>query len=114
MLTSILVVFQIVVAILLVISILLQRAEAGMGGAFGGSAGSVTGVGGGQEALVKLTTVLATLFLVSCLALAVMGSGKGKSTSVVDKPANEQPIEMEPVPGVPQPLPSENTMPDVQ
>lgn len=71
------------VAIGLIILILLQRTDAGAGGAFGG------GSGGGQvtvrNPLAKPTAILAAIFLVSSLVIAMLQhNSSGYGGSVVD------------------------------
>lgn len=86
LLANILLFFNITVAVLLVILILLQRASSGLGalGGGGGSSAAFSGASTGS-ALSKATTILAILFLGSCLWLAVEMSGKGRHTSIVDE-----------------------------
>jgi preprotein translocase subunit SecG len=75
------------VAIGLIILILLQRTDSGAGGAFGG------GASGGQvnirNPLAKPTAILAAIFLVSSLVIAMLQHGAaGHGTSVIeDAPA---------------------------
>ncbi|MDP2593294.1 MAG: preprotein translocase subunit SecG [bacterium] len=65
---------QIILAILLTISVLLQQTGAGLGGAFGGGD---TSVGfhtrrGFERTLFKITIVLAVLFVASALTALVL------------------------------------------
>lgn len=71
------------VAIGLIILILLQRTDAGAGGAFGG--GSAGGQVNIRNPLAKPTAILAGIFLVSSLIIAYLQhGGAGHTSSVVD------------------------------
>ncbi|HOI09022.1 MAG TPA: preprotein translocase subunit SecG [Myxococcota bacterium] len=86
-----LVAFHVVVSLLLVVMILLQPGKGGgMGAVFGG--GSSTSVFGGRGAttiLSKGTGILAALFFVLSIAIAMTGSERSVTT---DAPA-EVPVE---------------------
>lgn len=105
MLTSLLLVLNVVVAILLVILVLLQRADEGLGGAFGG--GGNAPMPSGKDALTRATAVLATIFMVSCLVLAALSVGQGRSKSVVETVIKEEP-------DVPTVAPLNDEMPESQ
>lgn len=61
-------IFQIIVAILLTITILLQQRGAGLGSAFGGGEGNVYSTKRGiEKILFKASIALAILFLISAL-----------------------------------------------
>lgn len=83
------------VAIGLIILILLQRTDSGAGGAFGG--GSAGGQVNIRNPLAKPTAILAGIFLVSSLIIAMLQHGAaGHGTSLIDSattpaPAIEQP-----------------------
>ena len=88
------------VAVGLIILILLQRTDAGAGGAFGG--GSAGGQVNIRNPLAKPTAILAAIFLVSSLVIAMLQHGAaGHGGSVVDAaPATPSPTE--PVPALPE------------
>jgi preprotein translocase subunit SecG len=68
---------HVLIAIGLVVAILLQKKEGGMGG-LGGGSGGLGGLMSGRakaDGLSKLTGILATAFFVTSLALALIGSG---------------------------------------
>ena len=79
-------ILHIVVCLILVILVLLQAGREGMGVIFGGSGNSsVFGSGGAGGILVKLTTFLAVLFLITSLTYNIMTStGRDKGSSVLD------------------------------
>src|ERR1041384_636004 len=78
-------------AIILVIHVLIavilwQKKEAGIGGLGGGGAGGLGGLMSGRakaDTLSKLTGILATLFFVTSLALAIIGSRSHESGPLV-------------------------------
>jgi preprotein translocase subunit SecG len=68
---------HVLIAISLVIAILLQKKEGGLGGLGGGGSGGLGGLMSGRakaDGLSKATGILATLFFVTSLALALIGS----------------------------------------
>jgi preprotein translocase subunit SecG len=103
------VVFHVLLAFAIVGLVLLQRgrgADAGAG--FGaGASGTVFGARGSASFLSRTTAVLATLFIVSSLALSYVFSHGTEPTSVVDRVKIE-----EPAPALPQaPLPGQMPVP---
>lgn len=76
------------VALGLIILILLQRADTGAGGAFGGG-GAIQPVI--RNPLAKPTAVLAGIFLATSLLIAYTQQGAGNHASVVETPAEAAP-----------------------
>jgi preprotein translocase subunit SecG len=78
-------IIHILVALLLIGLVLLQDGKGGgVGGSFGGgSSQTLFGATGAANFLVKATRVLAVVFMLSCIALAVLMS-RGTTRSVVD------------------------------
>lgn len=66
--TQVLQISQIGSGILLIVTILLQHRGTGLGGAFGGSDMSYRSRRGVERFLLRATTVLAAVFLVSAIA----------------------------------------------
>ena len=98
-------ILHVVVCLILVVLVLLQAGREGMGVIFGGGNSSVFGSSGAGGILVKLTTFLAVLFLVTSLTYNIMTStGRDKGSSVL----SVQPVEFEeqtPTPMPNQPVP---------
>ncbi len=71
------VVFHVIVAVSLILVVLMQssKGEALSGGAFGGSSGGGGSFGGARVPfLSKVTTVLAVIFMLNCIALTLLSS----------------------------------------
>lgn len=63
---------HILVCVFLILFVLLQSGQEGMGVIFGGGSGSVFGSTGAGGLLVRITSVLAAIFLVTSLAYNVL------------------------------------------
>ncbi|MCK5833422.1 preprotein translocase subunit SecG [bacterium] len=90
------VIFHLLVAIALVVSILLQSGRGGgLAGALGGtmSAGSVFGGRGASDLLAKITTALAIVFVVLTLAINIVGTrpSSTRPDSVITTEAKKRP-----------------------
>ncbi|MEZ5358797.1 MAG: preprotein translocase subunit SecG [Candidatus Zixiibacteriota bacterium] len=80
---TILIMVHILICVGLIIVVLMQSAKGeGLAGAFGGGAlsGAVFGGRGAASFLSKATTVLAVLFMVSCLGLSLLSAGRSGSS----------------------------------
>lgn len=86
MLQSVMIMFHVAVALLIIGVVLLQRgkgAEAGTG--FGaGASGTVFGARGSSNFLTRLTAVLATLFFVTSLSLAYLAGQRTVPESLLE------------------------------
>ncbi len=102
MIYGLLIALQIIVSLLLVVTILLQNAKGGGLAGIAGGMGSSTVFGGRAAAnfLQKATTVLATVFLLNCLVMAVVSGPATQQTSVTQQAAQGQ-IDTSPVPSIP-------------
>lgn len=104
MLQTLLMVSHVLLAVGLIVLILLQHGKgADAGAAFGGgSSSSVFGARGSGSFLSRATAVLATLFFVVSLALAIMASRPATAPSVLpgvpQEPASTAPAERAPAP----------------
>jgi preprotein translocase subunit SecG len=98
----------VIVCLVLTLVILMQQGKGDMAAAFGGgSSQSAFGARSGATVLSKATAVLAVLFMLGALALAIMGQrGPGSIMSGTATPAAPKPAPAAPVqqpPAAPQP-----------
>ena len=77
-------ILNIILAILLIITILLQKSEGGALGLGASQDSFVTSRSAGSF-LTKTTAILATLFIITSISLTVMSKDKFSSTSVLEK-----------------------------
>ena len=94
--TAVIIVIHLILAIALVGVILLQRSEGGglgMGGGGGGMGGFMTGRAT-ANLLTRATAVIAALFMLTSLTLAILAGGDRESRSILDQPP--VPVEQEP------------------
>jgi preprotein translocase subunit SecG len=70
------------IAIALVAVILLQRSEGGGLGIGGGTGGGLMSARGAANLLTRSTTVLASLFIMSSIVLAVLAAGTNKAKPI--------------------------------
>src|SRR5262245_49741317 len=82
----------VIVCLLLLLVILLQQGKGDMAAAFGGgSSQSAFGARAGATVLTKATTVLAVLFMLGALALAIIGQ-RGPGSIVSGAPPPKVPV----------------------
>ncbi|MCH8835375.1 MAG: preprotein translocase subunit SecG [Proteobacteria bacterium] len=98
--TAVIIVIHLILAIALVGVILLQRSEGGglgMGGGGGGMGGFMTGRAT-ANLLTRATAVIAALFMLTSLTLAILAGGDRESRSILDQPpaaVEQEPAEPE-------------------
>ena len=98
--TAVIIVIHLSLAITLVGVILLQRSEGGglgMGGGGGGMGGFMTGRAAANM-LTRATAVIAALFMLTSLSLAILAGGDRESRSILDQPpaaVEQEPAEPE-------------------
>ena len=107
--TAVLIVIHLILAIAMVFIVLIQQSEGGIGG-LGGGGGGMGGFMTGRATanlLTRLTAVLAALFMVSSLTLAILANDTQDRGSILDRnqpaPANQQ--QGPSVPGMPTLIP---------
>ena len=82
-------IIHVIVAVFLIAVILLQTGRGGLGEAMGGAAAQSLFGGGVNTVMSRITAVSAGLFMITCLSLAVLSTGRGRS--VIDQlPMNEE------------------------
>ena len=84
-----LLIFDIIVAVLLIGSVLLQKSEGGALG-LGVSQESFVSSRSAGSFLTKATAILATLFIITSIALTVVSKEKSSSSSVLEKIEEEE------------------------
>ena len=105
---TLLLVFELKIAIALVVFVLLQRSEGGGLGIGGGSSmGGLFTPRGAADTLTRTTAILAVLFFVTCIGLDLLSGQPGISTpeSLLSGPGTapvQQPLRQAPVPVGPQ------------
>ncbi len=82
--TTLLLVIHIFLALALVITVLLQRSEGGALGIGGGQGGMMSGRGQ-ANLLTRTTGVLAGLFMLNCLVLAILAGANKQPRSIFDQ-----------------------------
>jgi len=90
---TILLVVHVLIAVFLIGVVLLQRSEGGalgIGGGGGGGGGLMTGRGA-ANLLTRTTAILATIFFITSITLAVMSGSHSTPTSILDQSAPAQP-----------------------
>jgi len=93
---GVLIFVEVIVSIVMIIAILLQPSDEGLGVAFGG--GSSQALFGGRGAttfLSKLTGILGAVFFILSIIIAML---TGSSKSVVDQVTKEQPVQQQTLP----------------
>ena len=97
-------VLQVFLAVGLIGVVLLQRSEGGgLGIGSSGGAGSFMSVRGTANFLTRVTAILAALFMITCLTLALLAKPSTAPKSIFDTPA---PVSTLPAPVVPSPVPA--------
>ena len=76
-------VIHVLVALFLIGVVLLQCGRGGLGEALGGAAVRSLFGGGANTVMAKLTAVVAGIFMVTCLSLAMLSTARGRS--VIDQ-----------------------------
>ncbi len=89
-------VLHLILAVAMIIVVLLQRSEGA--GLAGPSGGGMMPVRGSANILTRTTAILATLFFITSLTLAIMAGGHKRSESIADQiAAQEQAVPTPPV-----------------
>lgn len=112
--TNIILVVHVLAAIAIVVLVLLQQGRgADMGAAFGGGSQTLFGARGSANFLSRITGVLAAVFFITSLTLAVLYGRGTEQRSVTEQEVVEQPqapvaeSDIPAVPGAPEPAPAE-------
>lgn len=99
-LTTILIVITVFSSLAIIVLALMQTSKGDMGSAFGGGGSqSMFGSRGSANFLSRTTSIMVTVFFLSCLALAYLYAQRNEANSVVDQSVLE--LESAPVSEVP-------------
>ncbi len=85
--STVLLIIQLIISIILTGLILIQRSEGGALGIGGGGGGGGGGLMSGRSAatsIVRMTAILGALFIINCLALSVVYQIENRDNSVLD------------------------------
>ncbi len=85
--TTVVLLIHLFLALALVITVLLQRSEGGALGIGGSPMGGFMTARGSANLLTRATAVLAALFMLTSIGLAIMADRRAESRSIVDAPA---------------------------
>lgn len=108
---NLLLVFHLIVAILLIGVVLMQRSEGGAlgigggGGGGGGPGGGLFSARGAASTLTRMTAVLAAIFMLTSITLAILAGQDESGESIFEQPAAETPetpAEESGAPAIPQ------------
>jgi preprotein translocase subunit SecG len=97
---TILLAIHALLALLLIIIVLIQRAEGGALGIGGGSDGMSPR--GAADALTRTTAIIATLFIITSISLTIISLRSNDHTLSFDDEVIELPEEIEDLPELPQ------------
>ena len=89
--TTVLLIIQLMISIVLIGLILIQRSEGGaLGIGGGGGGGGLMSGRSSANAVTKATTILGTLFIVNCLALSVFFAIENPQTTATSAESSEE------------------------
>ena len=80
---NLILILHVAVCVVLIIAVLLQSGKEGMGVIFGGGSSSLFGSTGAGGLLVKLTTFLGIVFVVTCMSYNIVTSASSRSDSLI-------------------------------
>jgi preprotein translocase subunit SecG len=92
-------VLHMIIAVALVGLVLIQKSEGG--GLMGPSSTGMAPIRGSANVLTRATSILATLFFITSITLAIMAGSHRKAASIVDNIATKPAAEAPAVPAVP-------------
>ncbi|MBM3487398.1 MAG: preprotein translocase subunit SecG [Alphaproteobacteria bacterium] len=89
---AVILVIHLILAIALVCVVLLQKSEGGaLGLGGGGNFGGLMTTRGSANLLTRTTAVIATLFMITSLALAILATDRTAPRSILDRPGIGEP-----------------------
>ena len=85
--STVLLIIQLIISIILTGLILIQRSEGGALGIGGGGGGGLMSGRSATTSIARMTGILGTIFLVNCLALSVVYQIENKDNLIIDDEA---------------------------
>jgi len=82
--STVLLIVQLIVSIILTGLILVQRSEGGALGIGGGGGGGLMSGRSATNSIARMTWILGTIFIINCLALSVVFNMENQNTSLLD------------------------------
>ena len=99
--STVLLIIQLIISIILTGLILIQRSEGGALGIGGGGGGGLMSGRSATTSIARVTAILGAIFIINCLALSVVYEIENRDSSVLDDPAAV--IQTETPPAAPTP-----------
>ena len=90
---NVLIVAYLLIVLALIAVILLQRSEGGGLGMGTSNSNGLVSVRGSANLLTRTTAILATLFILTSLALTILAGAYRKPSSILDQPATSAPAQ---------------------
>ena len=85
--STVLLILQLILSIVLTVLILLQRSEGGALGIGGGGGGGLMSGRSAATSIVRITSIVGVIFVLNCIALTIVFNRENADTSIFDAPA---------------------------
>ena len=82
--STVLLIIQLIISLILTGLILVQRSEGGALGIGGGGGGGLMSGRSATNSISRMTWILGTIFIINCLALSVVFNLENQNTSLID------------------------------
>ena len=82
--STVLLIIQLIISLILTGLILVQRSEGGALGIGGGGGGGLMSGRSATNSIARMTWILGTIFIINCLALSVVFNIENQNTSLID------------------------------
>jgi preprotein translocase subunit SecG len=82
--STVLLIIQLIISLILTGLILVQRSEGGALGIGGGGGGGLMSGRSATNSISRMTWILGTIFIINCLALSVVFNMENQNTSLID------------------------------
>jgi len=82
--STVLLIIQLIISLILTGLILVQRSEGGALGIGGGGGGGLMSGRSATNSIARMTWILGTIFIINCLALSVVFNMENQNTSLID------------------------------